>query len=72
MDDNSLVSLGGLGSGHVDRRRLRKHAQAVSDFILAVRELETHSVQENELRNNRMNRRGRVARIELARHARGV
>jgi hypothetical protein len=60
MDNDSLVSLGRLGCGHDDGRRLRKHAQAVDDFILAVGELETHDGRENELGNNGMNRRVRV------------
>lgn len=41
MDNDSLVSLGWLRCSHDDGGRLRKHAQAVDDFILAVGELET-------------------------------
>ena len=44
MDDDSMVSLRRFGGGHVDGRRLRKHAQAVDEVILAVRKLETYDV----------------------------
>lgn len=55
MDDDSLVSLGGLGRGHIDRLRPREHTQAVGSFILAVGELETHGVRDNGLGNDRLN-----------------
>ena len=48
VNNDSVVSLGRFGGGHIDGRRRRRHAQAVDEVILAARKLETHNVAKNE------------------------
>jgi hypothetical protein len=48
VNNDSVVSLGRFGGGHIDGRRRRRHAQAVDEVILAARKLETHNVPKNE------------------------
>jgi hypothetical protein len=56
MNNDSVVSLGGLGGGHIDKRGLKKRAQAVDDFILAAGTRETHAVPKYERGSNGLNR----------------
>jgi hypothetical protein len=56
MNNDSVVPLGRFGGGHIDGRRLRRHAQAVDEVILAARKRETHNVPKNECPNEGMNR----------------
>ena len=60
MNNDSVVSLGGLGGGHIDKRGLKKRAQAVDDFILAAGTRETHAVPKYERGSNGLNREVQV------------
>jgi hypothetical protein len=48
MNNDSVVSPGGLGGSHLGKRGLKKRAQAVNDFILAAGTRETHAVPKYE------------------------
>ena len=60
MKNDSVVSLGGLGGGHIDKRGLKKRAQDVDDFILAAGTRETHAVPKYERGSNGLNREVQV------------